>query len=111
MYISKKKISDYYFLRLCTSILPFYTHTVAKVEINETEFDSGVSASIDFVDNGLELKITGWVRGLVPGYRGFHIHENPFENGDCMTAGSHFNPLNKAHGRQGQGINLPFTYT
>ena len=67
-----------------------------------------MSASIDFVDNGLELKITGWVKGLVPGFRGLHIHENPFENGDCMTAGSHFDPLNKPHGRKGEGINLTF---
>ena len=50
------------------------------------------------------IKITGTVKGLPvqENYTkfGFHIHEKAFENQDCSTAGSHFNPLASEHGEQ-----------
>ena len=43
-------------------------------------------------DSPVEIK--GEIKGLDPGNHGFHVHELPFENDDCLTAGSHFNPFN-----------------
>lgn len=37
--------------------------------------------------------------GLTPGLRGFHIHEQVFQGTDFNSAGSHFNPTEKEHGR------------
>ena len=64
-----------------------------------------VSGTLTLVPMGDGVHITGEVGGLKPGdMRGFHIHEK----GDCSaadasTAGGHFNPAAKAHGRSGQG--------
>ncbi len=64
-----------------------------------------VSGTLTLVPMGDGVHITGEVGGLKPGdTRGFHIHEK----GDCSaadasTAGGHFNPAAKAHGRSGQG--------
>ena len=55
-------------------------------------------------EEGGMIKITGTVKGLPvqENYTkfGFHIHEKEFENQDCATAGSHFNPLKSEHGEQ-----------
>jgi Cu-Zn family superoxide dismutase len=45
------------------------------------------------------VRVAGEITGHQPGPKGFHIHEK----GDCsapdaMSAGAHFNPLNKKHG-------------
>lgn len=50
-------------------------------------------------DEGTGISITGRLQGLPPGTHGFHIHEvgrceAPFE-----SAGSHWNPTNRQHGR------------
>lgn len=51
------------------------------------------------------VRIRGDIGGLAPGsLHGFHVHET----GDCSTvdassAGGHFNPDGKPHGRAGQG--------
>lgn len=36
----------------------------------------------------IDIQLTG----LSPGLHAFHIHEFPVSEGDCMTAGAHFNP-------------------
>ena len=74
------------------------------VNINET--NSGLLAFLEFVDNGIELKITGNVTGISPGPHGFHIHEDAFVDGDCLTAGTHLDgdpPLGNHHGNVGEG--------
>lgn len=38
-------------------------------------------------------------QGLTPGLRGFHIHEQAFQGTDFQSAGAHFNPTQKEHGR------------
>jgi len=32
------------------------------------------------------------------GKHGFHVHENPVQGLDCLTAGGHFNPFGRQHG-------------
>ena len=75
------------------------------VKINKDDFDSGVSANIQIVEEkGGMIHITGIVRGLPVHEKltkfGFYIHEKPFENHDCTTAGSQFNPLKSKNGDQ-----------
>jgi Cu-Zn family superoxide dismutase len=55
---------------------------------------------IHFTEEGDEVKVTGHIEGLTPGEHAFHVHEF----GDCTdleakSAGGHFNPDNKPHGR------------
>ena len=42
--------------------------------------------------------ITGEVRGLEPGYHGFHVHVWGDLSNGCVSAGGHFNPFGKTHG-------------
>ena len=43
--------------------------------------------------------ITGIIHNLSPGQHGFHIHANGVSaQGDCKSAGGHFNPFDKDHG-------------
>lgn len=64
-----------------------------------------VSGRLALVPMGDGLHLRGEVGGLMPGSRhGFHIHEK----GDCSaadasSAGGHFNPAAKPHGRTGHG--------
>lgn len=64
-----------------------------------------VSGKLALVPMGDGVHVTGQVGGLRAGdIRGFHIHEK----GDCSaadasSAGGHFNPAAKAHGRAGHG--------
>ena len=64
-----------------------------------------VSGTLTLVPMGDGVHITGEVGGLKPGdVRGFHVHEK----GDCSaadasSAGGHFNPAARAHGRIGHG--------
>jgi Cu-Zn family superoxide dismutase len=61
---------------------------------------SGVTGTLNFVQEGDTVTITGEVNGLTPGLHGFHVHES----GDLsdkeagMSAGGHFNPTNHPHG-------------
>lgn len=63
------------------------------------------SGTVRFVQRGSVVRVTGEVRGLKPNAEhGFHIHEK----GDCSSpdgtsAGGHFNPDNRPHGRAGSG--------
>ncbi len=65
--------------------------------------DSGVSGTVRFTQQGGIVQIRGEVQGLEPGEYGFHIHET----GDLSdkktgkSAGGHFNPTNKPHGKPG----------
>ena len=39
------------------------------------------------------VKITGTIKGLSPGYHGFHIHQYGDTSGGCKSMKGHFNPL------------------
>lgn len=63
--------------------------------------NSGVAGEINFAQSGGKVKVTGKVTGLTPGEHGFHVHEkgdlSDTEKGE--SAGGHFNPDMKDHGR------------
>lgn len=64
------------------------------------------SGTVSFVQSGGRVQVGGEVRGLKPNAEhGFHVHEKgDCSSGDGMSAGGHFNPDGKAHGRHGAGL-------
>jgi superoxide dismutase, Cu-Zn family len=63
------------------------------------------SGTVDFVQSGDKVLVSGEVRGLKPNAEhGFHVHEKgDCSSGDGMSTGGHFNPSGIAHGRHGRG--------
>uniref|UniRef100_A0A7G7XXM8 Superoxide dismutase [Cu-Zn] n=1 Tax=Tridacna squamosa TaxID=80830 RepID=A0A7G7XXM8_TRISQ len=59
--------------------------TTGTVHFNQEEGSSSVS-------------VTGSISGLVPGQHGFHVHQYGDNTNGCISAGAHFNPLDKEHG-------------
>ena len=59
--------------------------------------------AVQFVQRGAVVRVTGEVRGLKPNAEhGFHVHEKgDCTSGDGMSAGGHFNPDGRPHGRPG----------
>jgi Cu-Zn family superoxide dismutase len=61
---------------------------------------SGVTGTLNFVQDGDTVTITGEVTGLTPGLHGFHVHESgdlsDKEKGE--SARGHFNPTGHPHG-------------
>ena len=56
-------------------------------------------ATLREVEGGVEIRLVA--SALPPGEHGFHIHENGVcEPPDFKTAGGHFNPTGKQHGRE-----------
>lgn len=83
----------------------------AKAEANramavlEPASDSDVEGKLEFVTVPAGVRVTGELTGLEPNtLHGFHIHAN----GDCSapdakSAGPHYNPEDRRHGRAGTG--------
>ena len=64
---------------------------------------NSVAGSVVFRQDGNALIVQTQASGLMPGAHGFHVHEF----GDCSapdasSAGGHFNPTGKPHGRPDQ---------
>lgn len=66
---------------------------------------NSTAGTVRFVQAGDRVRAMGEIRGLAPGSEhGFHVHEK----GDCSSpdatsAGGHFNPDARPHGRAGAG--------
>ena len=63
------------------------------------------SGSVNFVQAGNKVLVSGEVRGLKPNAEhGFHVHEKgDCSSGDGMSTGGHYNPGGKPHGAHGAG--------
>ncbi|MGV3572236.1 MAG: superoxide dismutase family protein [Ramlibacter sp.] len=79
---------------------PAATATLSPTTGNNT------AGSVRFVQHGGSVKVSGEVRGLKPNAEhGFHVHEKgDCSSGDGMSAGGHYNPAGRPHGRHGQGM-------
>ena len=90
-----------------TAPSPAAVHAPARTAIANLAAASGtlVSGRLTLTSTTSGVRIHGDIGGLQPGSsHGFHIHET----GDCSrvdasSAGGHFNPDGKPHGRVGQG--------
>lgn len=83
-------------LAACASV-PEQPAAEARVTPTAGNAASGV---VRFFADGGRLRISADISGLTPGAHGFHVHDK----GDCSaadgsSAGGHFNPGGKAHGR------------
>jgi Cu-Zn family superoxide dismutase len=63
--------------------------------------NSGVTGVVYFTKEGKSVHVTGKITGLKPGLHGFHVHQFGDVTGmtDGLSAGGHFNPENKPHGK------------
>lgn len=63
--------------------------------------ENKVSGVVFFDKKGNTVSVTGKIAGLAPGLHGFHVHQFGDITGmtDGMSAGGHFNPENKPHGK------------
>jgi Cu-Zn family superoxide dismutase len=70
----------------------------ARAELIDAKGEPAGIAYLNEVDNG--VMITLEARGLTPGEHAFHIHETgKADPPDFKSAGGHFNPGNKKHGK------------
>ncbi|QJW83972.1 superoxide dismutase family protein [Ramlibacter terrae] len=86
----------------CASMMggPTATATLSPTTGNST------TGSVRFVQQGNMVQVSGEVRGLKPNAEhGFHVHEKgDCSSGDGMSAGGHYNPASRPHGRHGRGM-------
>ena len=74
------------------------TPLTASAKVISSNNESLGEARFEEQDNG--VKVTVEVSGLSPGKHGIHIHEvGKCEGPDFGTAGGHFNPTFKEHGK------------
>src|SRR5512134_329943 len=79
----------------CASMTPAGPAAVAVLESTKGNTAGG---TVNFIQKGDKVVVSARVSGLVPGAHGFHIHEKgDCSSGDGMSAGGHFNPLDKPH--------------
>lgn len=86
----------------CANLMPPSAEAVAVLAPTTGNTASG---TVRFAKRGNTIAVSGEVRGLKPGAEhGFHVHEKgDCSSGDGMSAGGHFNPGGKPHGRHSQG--------
>lgn len=75
----------------------------SKKALSEIHSDekNAITGTVTIEDLEKEFKVTADIKGLKPNSRfGFHIHQNGVcEGPNYKTAGDHFNPHKKPHGR------------
>jgi Cu-Zn family superoxide dismutase len=62
--------------------------------------ESGITGTVEFRET-MEYDKTEIIvnlRGLTPGYHGFHVHETGNIEEGCQLTGDHYNPTNNDHG-------------
>ncbi len=70
----------------------------ARAELKDSKGNSVGRAYLNQVDNGVMITLEG--HDLPPGVHAFHIHENgKADPPDFKSAGGHFNPMHKQHGK------------
>ena len=75
-----------------------YAQKAAQVELMNAKGEKVGTATINPVSNGVRIEFTGM--HLPPGMHALHIHEaGKCEGPDFMSAGAHFNPTGKKHGK------------
>lgn len=96
-------------LLACSNIQPSAPAQSAQAVLHATTVaqptGQPVEGVIDFdqMRDG-SVRVSGSVRHLAPGSEvGFHIHEKGVCEGDGTSAGGHFNPQGKKHGKPGKG--------
>jgi Cu-Zn family superoxide dismutase len=79
----------------CSTMTPTGPSAMAKLEATKGNTTAG---TVTFKAKGDKVLVNAVVTGLSPGNHGFHIHDKgDCSSGDGMSAGGHFNPLNKPH--------------
>lgn len=79
-----------------------------KVEVKKLAFtldsksESNAKGEVTFVEENGEVTFTANLTGLEPGIHAIHIHEKAdCSSPDGKSAGGHWNPTNKKHGKWG----------
>ena len=68
----------------------------------ETKSNSGVTGTATFIQKNNEVTLVAKLAGLKPGDHAIHIHEKAdCSAADAASAGGHWNPTFKKHGRWG----------
>ncbi len=77
----------------CSTMAPTGPSAMAKLEATKGNTAAG---TVTFKPKGDKVLVNAVISGLSPGNHGFHIHDKgDCSSGDGMSAGGHFNPLNK----------------
>lgn len=76
----------------------------AQTQLQPTK-GNNVTGTASFEQRGSKMLVTAEIRGLRPNAEhGFHVHEKgDCSSGDGMSAGGHFNPTGKTHGKYDAG--------
>ena len=79
------------------------TPVTKKIKVNlEAKNDSNLTGSVVFVERENKVTVTALISGLEKGMHAIHIHEKPAcSSPDGKSAGGHWNPTFKAHGKWG----------
>jgi len=82
----------------CSGMPMMATGPTATAALEPTKGNT-TKGDVKFAPRGSKVLVSANVSGLSPGTHGFHIHDKgDCSSGDGMSAGGHFNPLNKPHG-------------
>ena len=77
------------------------TEEEMTVVLNDVDGNEIAEASLTQVDEGVKIKLSGDGLPKEQAKHGFHIHEKGIcEPGDFESAGGHYNPTDKNHGKE-----------